>query len=105
MTNGGLGMKRVAMLAARADACCSWPALAGAPTAAQQEKFQAECLRNSGGNTTLCTCKSEQVMKLADEAFMEVILATMQGKPLPEAQSRPYGVYISRSNAVCAPGM
>ena len=78
---------------------------AASPTAAQKTEFTKECLRNSGGNTPLCTCKAEQVMKLADEAFMEVILASMNGKPLSHEQNVPYGVYISKSNAVCAPGM
>jgi hypothetical protein len=44
-------------------------------------------------------------MKLADEKFMELILATMKGATLPVEQSKPYAIYISRSNAVCAPGM
>ena len=78
---------------------------ANPPTPAQKASFLAQCLKNSGDNSTLCTRKAEQVMKLADEPFMEVILATMKGGTLPVEQSKPYGIYVSKSNAVCAPGM
>lgn len=99
-------MKTIAMVAAAAALILSTGAsLAGPPTAAQLERFTKECLRNSGGNTSLCTCKAEQAKTLADEAFMDVILASMNGKPLSHEQNVPYGIYISKSNAVCAPGM
>jgi hypothetical protein len=75
------------------------------PTAEQKAPFSAECLRNSGGNTTLCTCKAEQAMKLVDTDFMKIVLATMKGQTLPVEQSKPYAIYISNSNKVCAPGM
>lgn len=78
---------------------------ASPPTAGQKAAFVKECLRNSGGNGTLCNCKAEQAMKLIDQKFMDIVLATMNGKTLPVEQSRPYAVYISESNAVCAPGM
>ena len=78
---------------------------AAPPTDAQIARFTKECIRNSSGNTTLCECKAKQARTLADEAFMEVILASMDGKPLSHEQNVPYGVYISKSNAVCAPGM
>ena len=29
----------------------------------------------------------------------------MKGGTLPVEQSKPYGIYVSKSNAVCAPGM
>jgi hypothetical protein len=29
----------------------------------------------------------------------------MAGKPLSHEQNVPYGIYISKSNRVCAPGM
>ena len=79
--------------------------VAAPPTSAQKAQFVKECLRNSGGNATLCDCKAEQAMKLADTEFMEVILASMNGKPLSHEQNVPYGIYISKSNRVCAPGM
>jgi len=98
-------MKTIGLLVAAAAVMLgTGAALAAPPTATQKAQFVKECLRNSGGNTTLCDCKAEQAMKLADEAFMEVILASMNGKPLSHEQNVPYGIYISKSNAVCAPG-
>lgn len=78
---------------------------AAAPTVAQKEKFLSECLRVSGGNSTLCSCKADMAMKLVDADFMELVLKTMNGQTLPVQYSRDYAVYISKSNAVCAPGM
>lgn len=99
-------MKTTAILVAAAAVMLSTGAsFAAPPTEAQKTQFTKECLRNSGGNNTLCTCKAEQAMKLADSAFMDVILASMNGKALSHEQNVPYGIYISKSNAVCAPGM
>ena len=44
-------------------------------------------------------------MKLIDSDFMKIVLATMKGQTLPVEQSKPYAIYISNSNKVCAPGM
>jgi hypothetical protein len=81
------------------------PVLAAAPSAAQQAEFDKVCLKNSGGNKSLCDCKSAQVVKLVDADFMKVVLSTMEGKSLPVDDSKAYAIYISKSNAVCAPGM
>jgi hypothetical protein len=78
---------------------------AAAPSESQKAQFVNECLRVSGGNSTLCSCKAEQAMKLIDADFMAVVLRTMNGATLPVDQSKRYAVYISKSNAVCAPGM
>ena len=75
------------------------------PTAAQMAQFSKLCLKNSSGNSTLCTCKSAQAPKLIDTTFMALVLATMSGKTLPVEDSHNYAVYISSSNKVCAPGM
>jgi hypothetical protein len=99
-------LKRAAVfVGALALLCARGTALAAAPTAAQKQLFLKECLKNSGGNTTLCDCKAEQAMTLIDADFMQTVLDSMNGKPLPASQSGAYGVYISKSNAVCAPGM
>jgi hypothetical protein len=101
-----MGMKTMAVLVAAAALLLGAGAsLAAPPTPTQKAQFVKECLHISGGNTTLCNCKAEQAMQLADEAFMQVILASMNGKALSHEQNVPYGIYISRSNAVCAPGM
>lgn len=81
------------------------PAFAAPPSDAQLSEFYKQCMRNSGDNTTLCTCKKEQLPKLVDAEFMTIVLSTMEGKALPIEQSKPYGLYISKSNAICAPGM
>ncbi len=76
------------------------------PTAAQKAEFLRLCLKNSDGNTTLCTCKAEQAMKLIDTDFMAVVIGQMSGKlTLTKEQEKPYAIYVSRSNKVCAPGM
>ena len=80
-------------------------ALAAPPTAEQKAQFMKLCLKNSGGNQTLCTCKDAQLDKLIDSDFMKVVLDSMNGKTTPVADTMKYAVYISKSNAVCAPGM
>lgn len=93
----------LAMIAAGATSAAY--AKASPPTPEQEAQFLAQCLKNSGGNKTLCTCKADQAMKLIDTDFMKIVLATMKGQTLPVAQSKPYAIYISKSNKVCAPGM
>ena len=79
---------------------------AGAPvTEAQKAEFTKLCLKNSGGNHTLCTCKVNMVGKLIDSDFMKVVLDSMNGKTTPVNDTMKYAVYISKSNATCAPGM
>ena len=78
---------------------------AAPPTAAQKAEFTKLCLKNSGGNTTLCKCKEAQLDKLIDSDFMQVVLDSMNGKTTPVGDTLKYGTYISKSNAVCAPGM
>ncbi len=43
--------------------------------------------------------------KLIDSDFMQVVLDSMAGKTTPVNDTMKYAVYISKSNAVCAPGM
>ena len=80
-------------------------AMAAPPTAAQKAQFLKECLKNSDGNQTLCTCKQAQLDKLIDRDFMQVVLDSMNGKTTPVEDTMKYAVYIGKSNAVCAPGM
>lgn len=74
-------------------------------TEEQKTQFMHECMRNSGDNSTLCTCKTDMAVKLIDAEFMAIVLKTMNGATLPVDESKNYAVYISRSNSVCAPGM
>ena len=80
-------------------------AFAAPPTDAQTAEFYKQCMKNSGDNATLCACKRDLLPKLVDAEFMAVVLSAMEGKSLTEAQNKPYGIYISKSNHVCAPGM
>ena len=77
---------------------------AAAPTGAQLDEFNTICLKNSGGNAELCTCKADQATKLVDEAFMTVIIAAMKGGALDPQYAVRYNRYIMESNAVCIPG-
>ena len=78
--------------------------VSAAPTGAQLEEFEGICLKNSGGNAELCTCKAEQATKLVDEPFMGVIIASMKGGALDPQYAVRYNRYIMQSNAVCIPG-
>jgi hypothetical protein len=98
-------VRRVAILGAVVAAMMPAVAVAAPPTDTQKTQFMQECMRNSGGNSTLCSCKTEQAEKLIDADFMAIVLKTMNGATLPVDQSKNYAIYISRSNAVCAPGM
>ena len=98
-------MKKILFVAAALALTLSPAVAATPPTAEQKAEFLSQCLKNSDGNTTLCTCKAEQAMKLIDTDFMKIVLATMKGGALPLNQSKSYGIYVSKSNAVCAPGM
>ena len=96
----------LAMLGGAAWAADPTPLTGGSPiTDAQKAQFSKLCLKNSGGNATLCICKAAQLSKLIDEQFMALVLSAMGGQTLPVEDSHNYAVYISASNRVCAPGM
>ncbi|MEO7220955.1 MAG: hypothetical protein ABIY37_00635 [Devosia sp.] len=80
------------------------PVLAGAPTAAQKAEFYASCVKTSN-NTELCTCKAAAAIKLVDEDFMAVIVASMQGKTLADQYAVAYNDYIVESTRACGMGM
>ncbi len=96
----------LALLGGAAMAADATPLTGGSPvTDAQKAQFTKLCLKNSGGNSTLCNCKVAQLSKLIDEPFMALVLSAMGGQTLPVEDSHNYAVYISASNRVCAPGM
>lgn len=78
------------------------PALAASPTAAQRQDFYRVCIGISG-DEDLCTCKADAALKLIDERFMGVVIASMQGGSLAAADHKPYNSYIARSNQLCKP--
>ncbi len=86
-----LGMMSGAALAAGA-----------APTEAQKAEFYNTCVGISQ-NVELCTCKADAAMKLIDEDFMGLVIASMKGKSPPSDSYKKYNDYVARSNQVCKP--
>lgn len=78
------------------------PALAAPPTPAQRQDFYRVCVGISG-DETLCTCKADAAMKLIDERFMGVVLASMQGGSPATDDYERYNSYVARSNQLCKP--
>jgi hypothetical protein len=78
------------------------PAAAAPPTAAQKQEFYSVCLGISG-DQSLCSCKADAAMKLIDERFMGVVIASMKGGAPAAADYAPYNSYVARSNQVCKP--
>jgi hypothetical protein len=98
-----LAAAMIALTMGGAYAATASTAKGAPPTAEQKARFLKACEKY--GTTTVCTCKAEQAMKLVDTDFMEVIIDSINGKATPVGDTLKYGVYISKSNAVCAPGM
>ena len=73
------------------------------PTEAQKAAFLKECLHVAPEAGELCKCKAEAIMKLIDTDFIEVVIASMKGKPLDHKYYDAYNDYIARSNKVCKP--
>ena len=94
---------KIFVLAAALICLSAQAVMAAPPTAEQKARFLKACEKY--GSTTVCTCKAEQAMKLVDSDFMEVIIDSINGKATPVNDTLKYGIYISKSNAVCAPGM
>ena len=78
-------------------------AQAAAPTAEQKAEFYAACTKQ--GAVELCTCKADAAMKLVDGAFMDVIIASIKGKPLAAEYYNTYNDYIAASTQACGMGM
>lgn len=77
--------------------------IANPPTDAQLTAFYAACIKVAPAATTLCKCKEEAAPKLIDTAFMDVVIASMKGKPLDAKYYTAYNDYIARSNTICKP--
>jgi hypothetical protein len=76
---------------------------ANPPTDAQLKTFYAACIKVAPAATTLCKCKEEAAPKLIDTAFMDVVIASIKGKPLEAKYFDAYNDYIARSNQICKP--
>jgi hypothetical protein len=73
------------------------------PTAAQLDAFYAACIHVAPEATVLCKCKKDAAPKLIDAAFMDVVIASIKGKPLEAKYYDTYNDYIARSNKICKP--
>jgi membrane-bound lytic murein transglycosylase B len=95
------------VMAALAFATAPIPALAkGAPpSAAQKAEFLATCLKVAPEAQALCTCKADAAMSLIDSAFIDVVIASMKGKPVEAQHYSAYNDYIARSTQACGMGM
>lgn len=72
------------------------------PSEAQKAEFYKTCVGISQ-DVELCTCKADAAMKLIDEEFMGLVIASMKGKSPPSDSYKKYNDYVARSNQVCKP--
>lgn len=79
------------------------PVITNPPTTAQLDAFYATCIRIAPEATVLCKCKRDAAPKLIDTTFMDVVIASMKGKPLDAKYYDAYNNYIARSNQICKP--
>lgn len=77
--------------------------IANPPTDAQLKSFYATCIKVAPAASVLCKCKEDAAPRLIDTAFMDVVIASMKGKPLDAKYYDAYNNYIARSNQICKP--
>ena len=77
--------------------------IANPPTDAQLQAFYAACIHVAPEATVLCKCKKDAAPKLIDADFMDVVIASIKGKPLAAKYYDAYNNYIARSNQICKP--
>jgi len=73
------------------------------PSDAQLKAFYAACIHVAPEATVLCECKEEAAPKLIDADFMDIVIASIKGKPLAAKYYDTYNNYIARSNQICKP--
>ena len=82
------------------------------PTLADvKDDYMAACMEASGDNTELCTCKTEQAVKLVDEEMMGYIIIALadpekfttmvNAGEVPEDVVQKWPFYVRDSNKVC----
>jgi len=86
-----------------AEAKTHLPKIKNPPTQAQLDAFYAACIKVAPAATVLCKCKEEAAPKLVETDFMDIIIASMKGKPLDAKYYDVYNNYIANSNAICKP--
>ena len=77
--------------------------IANPPTAAQLKTFYDTGIKVAPAASVLCKCKEDAAPKIIDTAFMDIVIASMKGKPLEAKYYDAYNNYIARSNQICKP--
>ena len=77
--------------------------IANPPTDAQLTAFYNACIHVAPEATVLCKCKKDAAPKLIDAEFIDIVLASIKGKPLAAKYYDTYNNYIARSNQICKP--
>ena len=90
-------------LSSSAALAAKLPPITNPPTTAQLDAFYAECIHVAPEATVLCKCKRDAAPKIIDTAFMDIVIASMKGKPLDAKYYDAYNNYIGRSNQICKP--
>lgn len=101
-------MRQIALIPAAAllTALLASPAAAGI-----KEDYMAACMKASGDNVELCTCKTTEALKVADEQMLGYIILNMQNTnkftdmvnkgEVPEEIVAKWPFYVRDTNKVC----
>lgn len=75
--------------------------------------YMAACMGASNNNTELCTCKTAEAIKVADEEMLGFIVIALKDNPkfremvqkgeVPDAVIKKWPIYVRESNKVCIP--
>jgi hypothetical protein len=75
--------------------------------------YMAACMGASNNNTELCTCKTDEAVKIADEEMLGFIVIALkdnakfremvQKGEVPDAVVKKWPTYVRESNKVCIP--
>lgn len=86
-----------------ADAKTHLKPIKNRPTQAQLDSFYATCIKVAPAASVLCKCKETAAPRLVEADFMDIIIASMKGKPLDPKYNVAYNDYIANSNTICKP--
>jgi hypothetical protein len=85
--------------------------LASPASAGLKDDYMAACMRASGDNTELCTCKTTEALKVADEQMLGYIILNMTDSrkftamvangEVPQEVVAKWPFYVRDTNKVC----
>jgi hypothetical protein len=91
-------------------------ALSAAPApvfADAKDDYMAACLKASGNNTELCTCKTTEAMKVADAEMLPFLILNLNDTKkfndminkgeVPQSVVQKWPFYVRDTNKVCLP--